>query len=55
MTSSQQRKLSKLVGSHKSTHVKFATWVNNYKRLNYHKTSRFGYLFKIIERVLSLL
>ncbi len=34
MASSQQRQLSKLIGSHKSTHVKFATRVNNYIRLN---------------------
>ncbi len=33
MTSSQQRQLSKLIGSHKSTHVNFATWVNNFIRL----------------------
>ncbi len=34
MASSQQRQLSKLIGSHKSTHVKFTTGANNYIRLN---------------------
>ncbi len=34
MTSSQQRQLSKLIGSHKSAHAKFATRVNNYIRLS---------------------
>ncbi len=34
MTSSQQRQLSKLIGSHKSAHLKFATRVNKYIRLN---------------------
>ncbi len=34
MTSSQQRQLSKLIGSHKSTHLKFVTRVNNYIRLS---------------------
>ncbi len=33
MTSSLQRQLSKLIGSHKSTHVIFSTRVNKYIRV----------------------
>ncbi len=34
MTSSQQRNLSKLIGSHKSNHVIYATRANKYIRLS---------------------